>query len=81
MKNKPAATPNHDWMNDLNGAGFKWKSSPHGCTQGLLMWNKPFIIKCLNENQDEEEVLCLYFSLGLGVNCYFLFNDDHTKNR
>ncbi len=47
---------NTDWTHGLNEAGFEWKSSSNGCTQGLLIWSKPFIVKCLNENRKEEEV-------------------------
>ena len=47
----------NDWTknSDLEN-GFNWKSSSNGCTEGILMWNKPFVIKCLDDNQNEEEV-------------------------
>ena len=45
---------------DLEKVGFEWKSSSRGCTQGILIWSKPFIIKCINENRKEEEVRNLY---------------------
>ena len=46
-----------DWMvNSIVDNGFEWKSSSNGCTQGILMWNKPFCVRYLDENEEEQEV-------------------------
>lgn len=54
-----------DWIN-VKDKGFKWKSSSDGCTQGIVMWSEPFVIKYAN-GDCEDEVFILFYELKLDL--------------